>query len=171
MVRIRIPHREDRSSPLLTYAGDGGANAAMERYANGDDSAFAELYDAIAPRLLGFLCKATRDRVAAEDLMQQTFLQLHRARGSFVRGAPVMPWAVAIAKRLVIDGARRRRVELRLFITEAPADDDRVTPEPMVSASADEILDARRLERRMRRRIDALPENQRTAYQLVKQDG
>jgi RNA polymerase sigma-70 factor (ECF subfamily) len=171
MVRIRIPHREDRSSPLLTHAGDGGANAAMERYANGDDSAFAELYDAIAPRLLGFLCKATRDRVVAEDLMQQTFLQLHRARGSFVRGAPVMPWAVAIAKRLVIDGARRRRVELRLFITEAPADDDRVTPEPMVSASADEILDARRLERRMRRRIDALPENQRTAYQLVKQDG
>jgi RNA polymerase sigma-70 factor (ECF subfamily) len=155
---------------LLTNASDDGADAAMERYANGDECAFAELYDAIAPRLLGFLRKATRDHVAAEDLMQQTFLQLHRARGSFVRGAPVMPWAVAIAKRLMIDGARRRRIELSLF-TEAPNDDDCITPERMVATAADEILHARRLERRMRRRIDALPENQRTAYQLVKQDG
>ena len=40
----------------------------------GDDAAFPELYDAIAPRLLGFLRKATRDDAAAEDLMQQTLL-------------------------------------------------------------------------------------------------
>jgi len=33
----------------------------MERYSIGDDSAFAELYDAIAPRLFGFLRAATRD--------------------------------------------------------------------------------------------------------------
>ena len=35
--------------------GVNGADAAMERYSNGDEAAFAELYDAIAPRLLGFL--------------------------------------------------------------------------------------------------------------------
>jgi len=89
----------------------------MERYANGDDAAFAEVYDAIAPRLFGFLLKARRDRVATEDLMQQTFLQMHRARGSFISGAPVMPWALAIARRLLIDSARRWRVE-RAHATE-----------------------------------------------------
>jgi len=87
------------------------ADAAMERYANGDGAAFADLYDAIAPRLLAFLRRATRDGVAAEDLMQQTFLQIHRARGSFIPGAPVIPWALAIAKRLMIDGARRQRID------------------------------------------------------------
>jgi RNA polymerase sigma-70 factor (ECF subfamily) len=142
----------------------------MERYSNGDNAAFAELYDAIAPRLLGFLRKATRDGVAAEDLMQQTFLQIHRARGSFIPGAPVMPWALAIAKRLMIDGARRRRVEQGLFM-HAPADDDRMTSAPPATAAADDVLDARRLERRVQQRLDALPETQRTAYRLVKQEG
>src|SRR5262249_37946699 len=93
----------------------GGADAAMERYARGDEAAFAELYDAIAPRLLRFLCGATRDAFAAEDLMQQTLLHVHRARGTFIAGSPVMPWALAIARRLMTDRARRRQVERRLF--------------------------------------------------------
>ena len=102
--------------------------------------------------------------------MQQTFLQMHRARGSFIPGASVMPWALAIAKRLMIDGARRRRVELRLFMY-APGDDDGMTFEPTATAASDDVLDARRLERRVQQRLDALPETQRTAYQLVKQEG
>jgi RNA polymerase sigma-70 factor (ECF subfamily) len=143
----------------------------MERYSNGDDAAFGELYDALAPRLLGFLRKTTRDGCATEDLMQQTFLHLHRARGSFIPGAPVMPWVFAITRRLVIDGARRQRVERGLF-TPAPADDERMSYEPAAgTATADDVLDARRLERRVQQRLDALPETQRTAYQLVKQDG
>jgi RNA polymerase sigma-70 factor (ECF subfamily) len=142
----------------------------MERYANGNDAAFAELYDAIAPRLLGFLRRATRDNIAAEDLMQQTFLQMHQARGSFIPGAPVVPWALAIAKRLMIDSARRRRVELGLFV-RAPIDDDRMTSEATGTVLADEVLDARRVARRVQQRLEALPEIQRTAYQLVKQEG
>src|SRR5262245_31554621 len=143
----------------------------MERYAKGDEAAFAELYDSIAPRLLGYLRKATRDACAAEDLMQQTLLHMHRARGSFIAGAPVLPWAFAIARRLMTDRARRHRVERRLF-SEAPADDDRLVYEPAAAtATADEVLHARRLERRFQERIDALPELQRTAYRLLQQEG
>lgn len=146
-----------------------GADVAMERYANGDDAAFAEVYDAIAPRLFGFLLKARRDRVATEDLMQQTFLQMHRARGSFISGAPVMPWALAIARRLLIDSARRWRVELGLFLYD---NDDRMTSEPgAATATADDVLDARRLEERVQQQFDALPETQRSAYRLVKLEG
>jgi len=170
MARFRISGREERGVRFVTSPGGDGADAAMERYSNGEDAAFAELYDAIASRLLGFLRKATRDGVATEDLMQQTFLQIHRARGSFIPGAPVMPWALAIAKRLMIDSARRQRVELGLFM-HAPADDERMTSEPTATAAADDVLDARRLERRVQQRLDALPETQRTAYQLVKQEG
>jgi RNA polymerase sigma-70 factor (ECF subfamily) len=141
----------------------------MERYANGDNAAFAELYDAIAPRLLGFLRKSTRDPTAAEDLVQQTFLHIHRARGSFIPGAPVMPWALAIARRLMIDSARRRRLELGLFIPTG-GDDERMMSDP-AAVAADAVLDASRLGRRVQERLDALPEIQRTAYRLVKQEG
>jgi RNA polymerase sigma-70 factor, ECF subfamily len=144
----------------------------MERYARGDEAAFAELYDAIAPRLLGFLRRATRDAFAAEDLMQQTLLHMHRARGSFIPGAPVLPWAFVIARRLLTDQARRRQVERRLF-SEAPADNDRRAYEPAAAtaAAADDVLHALRLGRRLQDRIDALPELQRTAYKLVQQEG
>ena len=66
------------------------ANAAMERYAGGDEAAFADLYDAVAPSLLRFLRRGTHDASAAEDLMQQTLLHIHRARGSFIPGARCM---------------------------------------------------------------------------------
>ena len=154
----------------MTNLGVKDADAAMERYSNGDNAAFAELYDAIAPRLHGFLRKATRNDATTEDLMQQTFLQIHRARGSFIPGASVMPWALAIARRLMIDNARRQRVELGIFI-HAPIDEDRMMSELTATAGADAVLDARRLEQRVQQQLDALPETQRTAYQLVKQEG
>jgi RNA polymerase sigma-70 factor (ECF subfamily) len=151
--------------------GPDSADAAMERYARGDEAAFADLYDAIAPRLLNFLRKATRDAFAAEDLMQQTFLHMHRARGSFMPGAPVLPWAYAIARRLVTDSARRSRVERRLF-SETAVDDDRMAYDPMAAtAAADDLLHARRLAKRIQQRIDVLPELQRTAYRLLREEG
>ena len=164
------------TQPRITGCGGDDPNldavdAAMERYARGDEAAFAELYDAIAPRLLGFLRKATRDASAAEDLMQQTLLHMHRARGSFIPGAPVLPWAFVIARRLLTDQARRRRVERRLF-AETPADSDRMTYEPAATtAAADDLVHALRLGRRLQERIEALPELQRTAYQLLQQEG
>jgi RNA polymerase sigma-70 factor, ECF subfamily len=143
----------------------------MERYSRGDEAAFVELYDAVAPRLLGFLRKATRDDFVAEDLMQQTLLQMHRARGTFILGAPVMPWVFAIARRLTIDSVRRRRLERRLFADD-PADDARATYEAGAAmATADDLLHARRMEQRVQERLGALPERQRTAYQLLQQEG
>ena len=146
------------------------ADAAMERYANGDADAFAEVYDAIAPRLLRYLRKATRDEAATEDLMQQSFLQMHRARGTFIPGASVMPWALAIAKRLMIDSARRRRIELRLF-SQALTDGARTIEATAALATADDTLHARRLEQRIQQRLATLPETQRTAFRLVQQEG
>jgi len=171
MARFRIPNGEERGVQSLTDPGADATDAAMERYAHGDDAAFAEVYDALAPRLLGVLRKATRDGAAAEDLVQQTFLQIHRARGSFIPGAPVMPWAFAIAKRLMIDRGRRQRIELSLFKHPAADDDDFMLSAPSATPATDELLHARRMARRIQQRLDTLPETQRTAYQLVKQEG
>jgi RNA polymerase sigma-70 factor (ECF subfamily) len=134
--------------------------AAMDRYATGDDSAFEVLYDKLAPRLRAMLRRRGCDFALTEDLLQQTFLQLHVARAHYRRGQEVLPWAFAIARRLLIDVWRRnvreqRRVERN---QENP-------PGPEDVVIADET--ARQLERG----FDQLPLLHREAFSLVKMDG
>ena len=157
--------------PIVIEPGVDVADVAMERYSNGDETAFSDLYDALAPRLLGYLRRATRDGAAAEDLMQQTLLHMHRARGSFIPGARVMPWAFAIARRQLTDRVRRHRVERRLF-SDVEVDDEWMASEPgAASAGADEIVDAQRLQQQLQERLDALPDAQREVYKLLQEEG
>src|SRR5881392_1376411 len=81
----------------------------MRRYCDGDANAFRELYALVAPRLLGYLVKMTRDRALADDLLQQTFLKVHRARAAYVRGADPVPWIYAIAHRTFLDEVRKQK--------------------------------------------------------------
>jgi len=141
-----------------------GVDVAMERYAAGDDAAFATVYDALAPRLYGYLLRQTGDRATAEDLLQQTMLHVHRARVRFIPGAEVSPWAFAIARRLFLDGLRRLKREPR---AEGVEPDARASAEP----PADEVVHARELAVRVDRVLAGLPESQRAAFQLIKQEG
>lgn len=140
----------------------------MQRYGGGDDDAFGIVYDALAPRLYRLLLRMTRDRAKAEDLLQQTMLRIHRARGQFVPGSPVTPWAFAIARRLAIDTRRRDLRELSAVVQEDSATNDN---RPSMEPCADDQLHARRLAEEVDRAIAKLPESQRTAYELLKEDG
>src|SRR6476620_3082773 len=90
----------------------------MDRHADGDEAAFADVYDLLAPRLYRFFLRQTGDVGRAEDLVQQTLLQLHAARREYVRGSDVLPWAFCIGRRLLIDSRRRTKKEV-LFETAA----------------------------------------------------
>ena len=143
------------------------ASAAMDRYARGDDRAFAELYDLLAPRLYGFLIRKAGDRALAEDLVQQTFLHMHRARATYVTGADVVPWAFALARNLTIDAFRRRRRELL-------SDTGDLRGEALAIAldmPADERLQAQQAADCMQHCFAELPDSQRTAFELLKRDG
>jgi RNA polymerase sigma-70 factor (ECF subfamily) len=150
--------------PEAEDASRAAANAAMERYAGGDDGAFSELYDALAPRLLQFLVRQTRDDHRAEDLLQQTMLQIHCARGRFIQGAEVLPWAFAIARRLLIDSYRRRKHEVS---TGSDPAGDVTSP----GEAVDERLHSLRMVADVERELARLPEAQRIAFELVKKDG
>jgi RNA polymerase sigma-70 factor (ECF subfamily) len=141
------------------------ASAAMDRYARGDDAAFPELYDALAPRLSSFLQRRTGNTARAEELLQQTFLQMHCARRHFSEQASVVPWAFAIARRLLIDDFRKRREVL----DDSERRDDRERAAP--DASPDRLLGQRRLVRRMEDELARLPEAQRATFELVQRDG
>lgn len=155
----------DLTQRLSLDVAPSAADTAMERYANGDDAAFGELYDLLAPRLYGFLLRRTRRTCVAEDLVQQTMLQIHRARGRFHPGAAVLPWAIAIARRLLLDGVRAEGRRPSIAPTEEVPDVAAGTGGP------DEELAARRLAERLDERLRALPEAQRVAFELLQQDG
>lgn len=144
-------------------------SAAMDRYAEGDDPSFGEVYDRLAPRLYGFFVRNTGDPSRAEDLTQQTLLQMHAARLSFVRGSDAVPWAFAIARRLLIDSRRKTCKEV-LFETaedDAAALDHKAERFAMPEALAISRQDAERASTELER----MPESHRTAYLLVRQDG
>jgi RNA polymerase sigma-70 factor (ECF subfamily) len=144
------------------------ANAAMERYAAGDDSAFGELYDAVAPKLLGHALRQTNDRARAEDFVQQTLLQMHRMRGRFIVGADVMPWAFAILRRLIIDGHRKTKREV---LPDDAEESPGGTSAPCEDASADELVHAKQLAATVEDAVERLPESLRVAFVLVRAEG
>jgi RNA polymerase sigma-70 factor (ECF subfamily) len=142
----------------------------MARYCDGDASAFRELYALVAPRLLGYLMKMARQRAVAEDLLQQTFLKVHRARAAYVRGADPLPWIYAIAHRTFLDEARKvKRAVVKVG-------DDEHLPEIVagLTGESEDRRDEPADPEAVRAALDALaelPAQQREAVVLVKLDG
>ncbi len=78
----------------------------MDAYVAGSSTAFDELYSQLAPKVFGYLLRLTQNRHRAEDLLQITFAKIHRARASYLSGAPLTPWVLAIARRAFLDEVR-----------------------------------------------------------------
>jgi RNA polymerase sigma-70 factor (ECF subfamily) len=72
----------------------------MSAYQAGDLAAFEEIHDALSPVLLRWLRGRVRTAPEADDLLQETFLQMHRARHTYDAAYPVSPWAFAIARHV-----------------------------------------------------------------------
>src|SRR5258706_8501729 len=86
----------------------------MERYQQADPEAPAALVAALSPALLRFFRSQVASREQADDLLQDTWLRIHRVRHTYRPGEPVLPWIYAIARRVRVDGYRRsRRITMR----------------------------------------------------------
>jgi RNA polymerase sigma-70 factor (ECF subfamily) len=134
----------------------------MARYAAGDDGAFGEIYAFVAPRVTSYLRRRMRDEARVPDLVQQTFLHLHRARHTFIPGAEVLPWAFAIARRQLVDAYRAAERE------SFPADE---LEAPACAPGGEELLVAKEAARCVERALAGLSQPQRAAFVLVKGDG
>lgn len=81
--------------------------ALMARYADGDASAFEELFCRYERRAYVFFLKRTGSPERSQDLYQELFLRIHRARERYDPSRPFTPWFFQIAKRLLVDDHRR----------------------------------------------------------------
>lgn len=143
------------------------ADLAMARYGAGEETAFYEVYDAVCPELERYLARRCRDRSLIDDLLQQTFLKMHCHRGSFRAGEPVLPWAYAIALRLLIDHQRHQRREART-ISETPLDEERAEG---CAPTPDRIVAATQALRQLEAELAQLGEPQRRAFEVVRLEG
>ena len=80
----------------------------MLRYQCADEGAAAELIRRLSPPLFRFLSGPMATRGHAEDLLQECWLRIHKARHTYRAGDPVLPWVFAIARHTRVDGFRRR---------------------------------------------------------------
>lgn len=105
-------------------AEDARLTALMIGYQKGSMDDFEGLYAALKQPLLRYLWTFVRNQTVAEDLLQETFLQIHRARQTYTPPRPVRPWIYAITRHVALmhlrSGRRRKEVLANDDLPEVP---------------------------------------------------
>ena len=134
----------------------------MAAYVAGDAAAFRAIFARYAPLLLRAMLRELYVREEANDLVQQTFLQLHRARADFDPDQKLKPWVFTIAMNLKREYFRKKKRR-----PERSLEADSI-PEPAVAALGAARVDARRT---LARVLGDLPIEQREVIELHWFDG
>jgi len=138
----------------------------------GDEASFELLLHRYRTPLVNFLYRMVRNREQAEDLAQEVFLRVYRARAEYVPSAKFTTWLFRIATNLALNSVRDHRYEkLNVSIdapitTDAEDGDERTLDVPEKHPNIEQHLveDARR--KMIRHAIDKLPEKPRPAVRL-----
>lgn len=140
----------------------------MAAYRAGSGVAFRRLFDLLGPRLHGFFMRSFRSAAVADDLLQTTFLKVHRARADYRDTLPLRPWIFSIAARVRLDELRRRG-----RLAEDTDDEAVARADERAATGSEPEGDAAASERaaRVRAAIDALPESQRVIVHLHRFEG
>ncbi|MBI3405539.1 MAG: sigma-70 family RNA polymerase sigma factor [Acidobacteria bacterium] len=139
----------------------------------GDDVSFELLLQKYRTPVIHFLGRMVRDAALAEDLAQEVFLRVYRARGKYKPSAKFTTWLFRIATNLALNSVRDERHRQRDLSIDEPAiaDDGGEAPALDVPSREPHVLDkllARQRARHIQRAILALPEKQRVAVLLHK---
>ena len=135
----------------------------------GDDSSFDFLLQKYRSPLVNFLYRMVRDRATAEDLAQDVFLRVYRARKEYIPSAKLTTWLFRIATNLALNSLRDNRHEKMAVSLDAPAGNEEDSA-PRDLPAREMRIDQRLLERDrvafIQRAIASLPEKQRAAVLL-----
>lgn len=135
----------------------------------GDEMSFDLLLRRYRTPLVNFLYHMVRDAAAAEDLAQEVFFRVYRAREKYAPSAKFTTWLYRIATNLALNSirdGRRRQMEVSI---DGPAEEDVPALQiPARDMQADHALIERDRAALIRRAVDSLPEKQRAAVLLHK---
>jgi RNA polymerase sigma-70 factor (ECF subfamily) len=134
------------------------------RFRAGQTGAFAVLVRRYERELYGYLRRYLNDGSLAEDVFQNTFLQLYLKISQYQAGRPVRPWLYTIATRQAIDALRRQNRHAVVSLEQSAPDDTdgdaQNLLESLSSAGPGPFDETAELERReqVRREVDRLPD-------------
>jgi RNA polymerase sigma-70 factor (ECF subfamily) len=135
----------------------------------GDEASFSELLQRYRTPVVNFLQRMVRDRATAEDLAQEVFLRIYRARKKYVPSAKFTTWLFRIATNLALNSLRDGRYHHLEVSLDAPADENTAPLDlPSKGRAADERLMDQDRSAFIRRAIEKLPEKQRAAVMMHK---
>jgi RNA polymerase sigma-70 factor, ECF subfamily len=92
-----------------TPINDSELRSLMTQYQRADPAALEELVRRLSPPLLRYFRSSRGDGAAAEDMLQECWMRIHRSRHSYRASDPVLPWIYAIARYTRLDAYRKRR--------------------------------------------------------------
>jgi RNA polymerase sigma-70 factor, ECF subfamily len=144
---------------------------------HGDRQAFAQLVSRYERELFSYLRRYLGDAEMAEDAFQATFLQVHLKCDQFEEGRRFRPWLYTIATNQAIDAQRRNKRHRNLSLDRSPKgeghDEVGSLADLLVSRelNPESRLDASQRRDWIRDALDQLPEQFRTAVQLIYYQG
>ena len=118
---------------LYPMVPDSNLEMLMARYQEGDFAAATALIDRLSPQLHRFFLAQFASRADADDLLQETWLRIHKVRHTYRPSEPMLPWFYAIARRVRVDHyrkairttAREHRLEEMPDVAAIPGESDR----------------------------------------------
>lgn len=163
--RIDVDHEQDG-------AGRRSDAQLLAKFLAGDDAAFGTLVHRYSRDLFQFVARFVQNAASAEDIVQETFVQVHQAAGGFDQARRFRPWLFTIAANKARDHlrsrSRRREVPLSVGPIHAPGDEEVSYLDFLWddSSTPSEALETDELQRRVRRIVSAMPEHLREVLVL-----
>jgi RNA polymerase sigma-70 factor (ECF subfamily) len=134
----------------------------LRAIAEGDRVAFASIVERWQTRLINFFYRSTGNRSDAEDLAQETFIELYRAAPRYEARGTFNAFIFTLARRRLIDSYRK----------SARRPLDFIDPTDFVMQQQAEASDStREIEEAFHRALATLPDNQRSAILMLQQQG
>ena len=143
----------------------------MLRAKAGDQSAFEYLVQKYRRPMVSFMYRMARNAAAAEDLAQEVFLRVYRSRESYEPSAKFTTWLYRIATNLAVNHARdtrHERPEVQVSLDEPDQETGSTIEVPDRNLNAEQSLVVRERMLAIRRKVEALPEQQKLAVIMHK---
>jgi RNA polymerase sigma-70 factor (ECF subfamily) len=155
--------------PKRPMAAAGSDEALMLAYAEGDATAFEELYARHKGGLYRYFVRSLREPGVADELFQDVWANLIKARATYTVEAKFSTWLYRMAHNRLID--HYRRAQLVQFV---PVEGEEGEPQdwPASDAPGPEVqVASRQAAAQLKKLVEALPPAQREAFLLQAEGG
>ena len=157
-----MPRNMHSTQTAATHKIEDIDSACLRAVVEGDRDAFAQIVDRWQTRLINFFYRSTGNRADAEDLAQETFIELNRVAARYQSQGTFKAFVFTLARRRLIDGYRKKARRPLEYVDPG---------EYFMQSQAENSDQIREIEEAFHRALAVLPENQRYAILMLQQQG